>query len=204
MYQPLAPHNGRTALIYGLSGGIGMGIIQSLIIVGLRYGISMFTYAILAIPLSCLLWLVLFMLAGVFAAKQTGKVSTGTLTGLWAGLAGGLITSVALFFSTWPLMFSPYNTDPSYLASTAALFLTYMIFMTLFMLGVGTGLGALGGLIGQSFSSMKALPFAQQQPPMFMPQQAPFGEGRTRDPEPPYQVVENRQRDPEPPNYPAQ
>lgn len=176
MYNPSSPHAGRTALTFGASAGLGMGIVQSLLIVYVRYPhyMSHSYLAVFVLPLSLLLWIALFLLVGAFAAHKTGKVSTGTLAGLWSGLIGGIITSLTLFVTLFAALFPPMNGPQSYMSIVAAAYLTFLIFLTLVMLGAGTGLGALGGLIGQSFSPAR-----------------------------PTMLVQTRQSDP-PPSYPAE
>ncbi len=40
-----------------------------------------------------------FLFAGLFAAKRTGRVSTGTLAGLWSGFFSNIIIWAALFIA---------------------------------------------------------------------------------------------------------
>ncbi|HEY0756657.1 MAG TPA: hypothetical protein VGD98_22075 [Ktedonobacteraceae bacterium] len=154
MYQsstppPMPPHAGRTALIYGASVGLGLGIVESGVIVYLTHNMYYNSYGLLSLPLSLLLWIVVLLVAGAVSARHTGKIMTGTLTGLWAGLIGGVLTSVTLFtMSVSSNYYDYYN-----YVNLMTMILTYVIFLLLFVLGIGTGLGALGGLIGQSFSN---------------------------------------------------
>ena len=179
MYQPSPQHTGRTALTFGAATGIGAGIVQSALIVfmvnaqntPMPYNISVFV-----LPISLLLWIILFMLVGVIAARRTGKVGSGTLTGLWAGLIGGGITSAAIFVEVLASMQYYYG-----FSGTLALYLTLVIFLCLLMLGLGTGLGSLGGLIGQSFSQVKSTIFVQN---------------RQSDPPQEFPLVVNRRSDP--------
>lgn len=159
MYQPstppvVTPHVGRTALFYGASTGIGMGILQSVLVFVMLHGYS--PLSILIIPFSLLLWIILFLLSGAFAGRRIGKIGAGTLAGLWTGLVGGIITAISVFVAVLPSIYSPYyGYYPSGFSASAAFALTSLIILILAMLGVGTGLGALGGLIGQSFSSAR-------------------------------------------------
>lgn len=186
MYQPatpppVVPHAGRTALTYGASLGIGLGILQSVLIFGPMSRLYL-SFGFFLIPLSLLLWIVGFMLAGVFAAKRFGKISTGTLAGLWAGLVGGIITGIAMFASLMSSLSRDYDYGYHYSGVMAAGYLTGIIFLILLMLGVGTGLGALGGLIGQSFSGNR---LAMQVQAQYHPNNAPR-----------YEQAEYRQTDP--------
>ena len=164
MYQPstpppITPHSGRTALIYGLSAGLGLGIIESAIIVYLTRNTYYNPYNLLGIPLSLLLWIIVLLVIGALAAKRTGKINTGALAGLWSGMAGGVITAVTSFVV---LMASATYSYYNY-ASIAALSLSFIIVLILVALGLGAGLGALGGLIGQSFSTSAMPAFHRQQ-----------------------------------------
>lgn len=178
MYQPSPQHTGRAALTLGVTTGIGAGVIQSALIVFVAH--AQYVYGSLSafvIPISLLLWVILFMLIGVFAARRSGKVNSGTLTGLWAGLAGGVITSATLFVEAASSMQYYYN-----YSGTMALYLTMIIFLGLLMLGLGTGLGSLGGLIGQSFSPVKNVILVQSRQSDPPQQEAPLVQYRQSDP----------------------
>ena len=152
MYQPstppsVTPHSGRTALIHGILAGLILGIVESIVIVYFTRDMNIGPYAQLSIPFSLLFWIVILLLSGAIAGKRTGKIATGTLAGLWAGMVGGIITAVTWFTMLMASAYSSY-----YYPGMMATNLTYMILLILAALGIGTGLGALGGLIGQSFA----------------------------------------------------
>lgn len=157
MYQPstppVVPHTGRTALIYGVIVGLGLGILESGILVYLTRHMYYGSLTLLSIPFSLLLWIIALLVVGALASRRTGKINTGTLAGLWAGMAGGTITAVTWFV----VLMSSISYYYSY-SSIAATYLTALILLILAALGVGTGLGALGGLIGQSFSTSTHIP----------------------------------------------
>lgn len=189
MYQPstppsITPHSGRTALIYGVFAGLVLGVVESVIVVYLTRNMSYNPYGQLSIPFSLLFWVIVFLVVGALAGKRTGKIATGTLTGLWAGMVGGIITAVTLFAM---LMSTSYGYNS---VGMMAANLTYMIFLVLAALGIGTGLGALGGLIGQSFSTSAQTPFQryQQQSDPPQPYQTPY-----RQSDPPQQEQEQVQ-----------
>jgi len=135
-------------LIYGIVAGLGLGITESGIIVYFAHHMYYSSFNLLSIPFSLLLWIVVLLVAGALASKRTNKINTGTLAGLWAGMVGGVITSVTLF-SVLMASISYY----AYYSSVVASYLTGLILLLLAILGVATGLGALGGLIGQSFAT---------------------------------------------------
>lgn len=153
MYQPstppsITPHSGRTALIYGVFAGLLLGIVESGTIFYLYHSAFQGSYGPLSIPFSLLFWIISLLIVGALAGKRTGKIATGTLSGLWAGMVGGVITAVTFFTMLMSSYYGYYNS-----MGMMAMNLTYMIFLVLAALGIGTGLGALGGLIGQSFST---------------------------------------------------
>lgn len=161
MYQPpaspvMTPHLGRTGLRYGIPTGLALGVIESLAVVYLSHPDGYYSYSILIVPFSLLLWIVIFLLIGTLAGKRSGKIIAGMLAALWAALVGGFITAVTIFAMLVPFAPYPYN------LSNVALSLTFIIVLLLGTLGVGTGLGALGGLIGQSFSAKIKLPVYQR------------------------------------------
>jgi hypothetical protein len=161
MYQPstppsMTPRIGRFALNYGVIAGVCLGLTHS-ILSFIPYN----SYSALSGPFILLLWVAVFLLVGALAGKRTGKTSVGTLTGLWTGLIGGAITAVIQFGD---FFIHGYG----YSADVIALMLTSLILFVLFTMGVGTGLGALGGLIGQSFfttATTSVLPNRQSDPP---------------------------------------
>ncbi len=166
MYQPstpppVTPHSGRTALIYGVLVGLGLGIIESAIIVYVNSHLIVNSLIVLSIPFSLILWIMGLLVIGTLASKRTGRVSTGTLAGLWTGLVGGAMTT-----ASWFMMLVIQQSHSYYYGSNIAeivLDLTALIILFLAILGIGTGLGALGGLIGQSFARATSVAYRYQQ-----------------------------------------
>jgi hypothetical protein len=154
------PSSGKTALLFGALFGVCSGLVQILCISFLP-GVGYL--------LSLLLCAVALLLAGLFASKRTGKVSTGTLAGLWSGLICsvivvgvlGLILLVVTHNSSFmdEMMTALRNSNmPSSITTQQA-----MLYMGLGMvilgvvwvavgIGIGAGIGAIGGLIGKSMS----------------------------------------------------
>lgn len=167
-FPPQMPHIGKVALYYGLRAGLLLGIAQSVLIIYDHYGPDN-AFAALNTPVSLLLWVLGFILAGVLAARRLGKTSIGTLAGLWAGMIGGVITAVTVLFETISA-YSSYGLDFGTLVSIVASMLTGLIFLVLLAMCAGCGLGALGGLIGQSFFTRAATPlppYQRQEPPQY-------------------------------------
>lgn len=158
---PATPQIGKVALYYGLRAGLLLGIAQSVLIIYDHYGPDT-PFGALNTPISVLLWVVGFLLVGVLVAKQLGKTSVGTLAGLWAGIIGGVITAGTILFETVS-GYLGYGYDFATIIGFTAAILTGLIFLVLFTMGAGVGLGALGGLIGQSFFTRTPAPLPQYQ-----------------------------------------
>ncbi len=99
-----------------------------------------------------LAYLVLLFLAGMFTARQNGKVGSATIAGLIAGticgLAEGIMVEIQLAFGPMP---SP--TASGFQITRQALVLigvVIVIFIVLFNAGLGAGVGAIGGLVGRN------------------------------------------------------
>ena len=174
----LAPSGGKIALKYGLIFGLIQAIIATIILLLNALVLSSNTGAALGLGVLVFLTsLAAYFVAGVMASKQTARVGTGTLSGLWTGVFYGVIEciiSIALFFSiTLPRLTSHYNTVgyPSGLSSStlrAALTVGGVggpIFGLFLAIGIGAGIGALGGLLGRSQARKNApAPLYQEQP----------------------------------------
>src|SRR5579863_7666404 len=168
-----APTTGKAALQFGSLFGVSLTV---LLIVLILTTLSKFVPApifFFGLPTLALL------LAGLFAAKRTGKVRTGTLAGLLAGLISTftlMAVSIILLATVGHAAFvqgaMSSSVDPRYAQQDAWLGLVIMMFILVcVMAGSGAGLGALGGLIGKRMS-----PLAQQSytpyPPASLPMQA--------------------------------
>jgi len=172
-FSPQTPQVGKIALYYGLRAGLLLGIAQSVLIIYDHYGPDT-PFGALNTPISILLWVLAFVLAGVLAAKRLGKTSIGTLAGLWAGIIGGVLTSATILFEVISI-YSGYGYDFGTIVSIVAGQLTGLIFLVLLAMGAGSGLGALGGLIGQSFFSRTpaSVPPLRHEPPQYQQTEAP-------------------------------
>ncbi|HEX3269829.1 MAG TPA: hypothetical protein VHR15_04210 [Ktedonobacterales bacterium] len=105
-----------------------------------------------------LVYLALFFVAGIMAARQSGSVGAASLAGLLAGGVGALVSgavSVILLF-VLPSAVSPFGainsdtSDSAVMAGVVVGAVIGLIFGLLIWGGLGAGLGALGGLIGQN------------------------------------------------------
>jgi len=163
--------------------------------------------AALGLLLIVFLWLGVFFWAGVRGARQTGRVGTGSLTGLVTAVFAGIIAFIALMVIASIQMSSPDNSYQQVLdlyrsqgvdITYGALFGVLALCGTLLLLmgiGVGAGIGALGGLLGRSQSTVVVPPVYPAYPPFVygqLPMQPPYPSSYV----PPYQH--------QPPQWPNQ
>lgn len=136
-----------------------------------------------------LITLVVLFVAGILASKQTGRVSTGVLAGLFAGVIGGLTLTV--FIIIWGATVNTdqivrvMNNSSSSLGSSdprsVALLVSFIfsVVAILFLVGIGAGVGALGGLIGRSQAPehlrYAGMPFPPGQYPGYPPAPGAYG-----------------------------
>jgi hypothetical protein len=169
--QPVAQQPGKPALRSGAIIGIALGIIHSVItimVTQMNTG-SQNTYGSSSGPsptttilylLTPLIWIIGFLIAGAWASKDTGKISTGSLAGLFAGTFGGVIAGLGQVVATG-IAINQQSYNPG--GSNLLLFSGFaaMFYVMALAIGAGAGLGALGGLIGQSMSKVRPQPVAQ-------------------------------------------
>lgn len=136
-----------------------------------------------------LISLVVLFVAGILASKQTGRVATGVLAGLFAGVIGGLTLTV--FIIIWGATVNTdqivrvMNNSSSSLGSSdprsVALLVSFIfsVVAILFLVGIGAGVGALGGLIGRSQAPehlrYAGMPFPPGQYPGYPPAPGAYG-----------------------------
>lgn len=168
------PGSGKTALLFGALFGVCSGLVQTLCIIFLP-GIGYL--------LSLLFCAVALLLVGLLASKRTGKVSTGTLAGLWCGLicsviVVGVLSSIIFIMAQNPAFMNEVmsrmqtsNLPPSVTPQQIVLYMGLGIIMfgvvwAAVGVGLGTGIGAIGGVIGKSISPVAQsvqLPYAPYQ-----------------------------------------
>jgi hypothetical protein len=156
MQEQSAARRGGAAFIWtwGAIGGVVLGMIQIII--------SLLSLGSLKTILDVLVWLIVFFVIGLFAARQTGRVSTGALVGLVAGLIGGLIGRVLFFIiriatngqqitqALNQAAQSSGSISPGELNTVAVVGIVFaLIVLVALELGLGAGIGALGGLVGR-------------------------------------------------------
>ena len=110
--------------------------------------------------------LVLLFLAGMYTARQNGKVGSATLAGLIAGVVGGIFGAVivVIILSVIPI---PTTTTSNGVQLTRSLLIVggviAAIFIVLLDAGLGAGIGAIGGLVGRgNYQSRNPAPSYQE------------------------------------------
>ena len=108
---------GKIALRYGLIFGLIQAVIALIAALTQALTDPIGTNAGLSLGLGALIFLTslaAYFIAGILASKQTGKVSTGTISGLWTGVFYGVlgcIITIAVFLSIrYPKIIDHYNT----------------------------------------------------------------------------------------------
>jgi hypothetical protein len=173
-YWQAPPSVGRAALRWGLIMGLLHGIISSLL-TALAATIFIKFSGLLTL-LSILIASIFFLLAGFFAARQTRKVASGSLAGLWAGFISRVLSTILVVLLNIFFLL-PRHPQPGVptvsVARLEPLFVLELLYLAL-DLGLGVGFGTLGGLPGKSVSKVPPSPTEQQQPsaPLSMPQAA--------------------------------
>ncbi len=153
-YRQRPPSIGRAALRWGLIFGLLHGIISSILTALAATIFIRFSgvLTLLSIPIAC----IFFFLAGFFAARQTRRVVSGTLGGLWAGFISRILSTILVvifnLFYQLPRHPQPGGQTVS-VSRLAPLFVLELLYLVL-DLGLGAGFGALSGLLGKSVSKV--------------------------------------------------
>jgi hypothetical protein len=170
---PPVVSTGKIAFRYGLIFGIIQTVIALITALVTSLTDPLKLNAGLSLGLGSLIFLtslVAYFIAGTFASRQTGKVSTGTISGLWTGVFYGVlgcIITVVLFLTIqYPKLVNQYNTVGYPANATASEFQLGLVIagvglpiLGLFLaIGIGAGIGALGGLLGRSQARKNAPP----------------------------------------------
>lgn len=166
--QPMSipPKAGKVAFQQGLIFGLIQAGVASVILLSnafINNAPGALGSALLLGVASFLLSLAAYFLAGMRAAKQTGKVSTGTFAGMWTGGIYGIIgfvVSMVIFFQiSLPRLLDTMGANsPNPDAFRVGAMIGGVggaIFGILFAIGLGAGLGALGGLVGKKTSKIQ-------------------------------------------------
>jgi hypothetical protein len=161
MHMIPSPTSGKVALQFGALFGVSLNVLLIAETWFLHSPIFFYGLPVLA-----------FLLAGLLAAKRTGKVSTGTLAGLWSGIISTIIGIAALIIAFLTVEHAAFvqgalssSADPRYAQQYVWIGLViFAIVLSFVMAAIGSGLGALGGLIGKSMSPMTQQPYSSYPP----------------------------------------
>lgn len=163
--QPVAQQPGKPALLSGIIIGIVLGIIHSAITIIIAQmavngggSSAVITSLQLLVPL---IWIIGFLFAGFWASKESGLISTGTLAGLFAGIFGSIIAGFGQIIAT--AIAANTTSQIAAQASGMLLFTGYTAIFSVMILaiGAGAGVGAIGGLIGQTITKVHPQPAPQ-------------------------------------------
>lgn len=168
--------------------------------------------------------LALLFLAGMFTARQNGKVGSATIAGLIAGVIGGIVSAIVVVIVLSLIKIPTTTTSSGVQITRGALIVGGVIaavFLLLLYAGLGAGVGAIGGLIGrgayqsrnptpsyqesmyQGYQQPGAYPPPGQPQPGAYPQQFPQQYPPQQQPQYPPQYPPQQQPQ-QPPQYPPQ
>ncbi len=170
--RTLIERRGSPALKYGILFGILLGAFQ--VVLGLLTSyLQLGSFALIVSIIGIVVALVVYVLAGIRASGETGRVGTGAFAGLWTGVVStilgflGVLLLASLHLGTLrqqagtaaqtianqlhqPL---PGTTDQLLLSTAAVTGITGLIFSVL----LGLILGAIGGAIGRGRASRRTV-----------------------------------------------
>ncbi len=176
------PSPGRVIFREGLIFGVLLGIVHSIFYFINELLLKQYGLSTLGLLFIVLLWLGVFFWAGARGAKQTGRVGTGSLTGLVTAVFAGIIAFIVMiiyissnvaFIDNYQQVLNAYYSKQGLdVTVTPGTIIGVFAFCgtILWLLGIGMGaaMGALGGLLGRSQSTVS--------PPMY-PAYPPYGYG---------------------------
>ena len=185
--QPIStpPKGGKVAFQYGLIFGLIQAVIASAVLLVNAFA-NIAAFSLVLSIVSFLTGLAAYFVAGIFSARQTGRVNTGTFGGMWTGAIYGIIgfvVSIVLFFQVnLPRALNVLSTSsststlsPDSVRTIAiATGVGVAVFGILFAIGLGAGLGALGGLIGRNISKVEPVQAVPVYPVYPIAQPAPY------------------------------
>lgn len=153
MHEQGTARQGGAAFIWkwGAIYGVILGVIQVII--------SLLSPGSRKTILDLLVWLIVFFVIGLLAARQTGRVGTGALVGLVTGLIGSLIAvsfviiQIATNGQQITQALNQAGVSPGKLNTADVVGIVLALIVTAALeLGLGAGIGALGGLVGRRFA----------------------------------------------------
>src|SRR5437588_10462592 len=148
------------------------------LIFGIILGIVLLAVSFISsgLTITLILCLLAAFLAGMRASQETGRITTGTLAGLWTGLIGvfipSIISMVLLLINIDAVRKSAQiNADKQHLhiIYTNSVLLEGLLINFIILLALGVLLGVIGGVLGGNFGRRRA-----QIPPVEVYQEAMF------------------------------
>jgi len=88
--RTIVERSGSPAFKYGLLFGILLGAFQVVLTLLTNY-LNLGSFALFITIAGVVLALVVYLLAGIRASQETGRVGTGAFAGLWAGVVSAII-----------------------------------------------------------------------------------------------------------------
>lgn len=143
----------------GSASAVGSRLLEGSLISGETTPEQVLPTAGVALLIGCgldLVYLALFFVAGIMTARESGSVGAASLAGLLAGGVGALVNSAVsvTLLLVYPTTLSALSTTSTLDSDTGAIVIASAVIGGVFSLliwgGLGAGLGALGGLIGQN------------------------------------------------------
>jgi hypothetical protein len=152
--------------------GLIFGIILGVILLAVSFiGFNNLTFTLI-------LCLLAAFIAGMRASQETGRITTGTLAGLWTGLIGTFIPSIILI-TLFLINIDTYRKNAQTIANQQHLHITYtnslllegLLINFFLLLVVGVLFGTCGGAVGGVFVRRRTQvpPVEEQKEAMFEP-----------------------------------
>jgi hypothetical protein len=174
--------SGSPALRFGALFGVGWGVLLIA-----NFYVSQTQSIRLTGVIALILSLVVYLVPGILASSQTGKVPTGLLAGLFTGLFSALVNliGVIVILFTDTALVDAIRNQLNQTAQTVGSPVTYsnsgvigieigvLVFGLVAAAVVGLGMGALGGVIGKSRAPQPQTPYQESMYPGYPP--PPYG-----------------------------
>ncbi len=153
------------------------------LIFGIILGIVLLAVSFISsgLTITLILCLLAAFLAGMRASQETGRITTGTLAGLWTGLIGvfipSIISIVLLLINIDAVRKSAQEAADKqhlHITYTNALLFEGLLINFIILLALGVLLGVIGGAVGGNFGRRRAQipPVEEYQEAMFEPPSA--------------------------------
>jgi hypothetical protein len=135
------------------------------LIFGIILGIALLAISFISsgLTFTLILCLLAAFIAGMRASQETGRITTGTLAGLWTGLIGifipSIISMVLLLINIDAIRKSAQESSDKqhlHITYTNSLLFEGLLINFIILLALGVLLGVIGGLVGGNFGRRRA------------------------------------------------